>query len=113
MLPSMTASFNPLTNGADIVGTLYTRAWVHSGLRFQSPDQWGGYCGDPKVLSPKFTPREFQSPDQWGGYCGVSVRRRKSNVALGSFNPLTNGADIVGHCYSWVSVAYAPEVSIP
>ncbi len=44
--------FNPLTNGADIVGT-----WKHYGRlvlwnMFQSPDQWGGYCGDVETLWP-------------------------------------------------------------
>ncbi len=39
----------------------------------------------------------FQSPDQWGGYCG-RVQAGRSNRAQGSsFNPLTNGADIVGN----------------
>ncbi len=39
---------------------------------------------------------EFQSPDQWGGYCGTSLTFLMFISAFESFNPLTNGADIVG-----------------
>ncbi len=63
-------SFNPLTNGADIVG---------------SP-----------VLAPRTRPGTFQSPDQWGGYCGWAAKRDQELADLTGFNPLTNGADIAG-----------------
>ncbi len=118
------SGFNPLTNGADIVGYSRRIESLLDIVLFQSPDQWGGYCGlleagdahsfsewadgfnpltngadivgrpaDPQEAG--LTPHEFQSPDQWGGYCGrplghVRVKRPER------FNPLTNGADIVG-----------------
>ncbi len=54
----------------------------------------------------------FQSPDQWGGYCGLmETNEYLSGRDLG-FNPLTNGADIVGGEVGWFWPA-SNEVSIP
>ncbi len=44
--PNAHPCFNPLTNGADIVGVLSFSEQFINRFLFQSPDQWGGYCGE-------------------------------------------------------------------
>ncbi len=94
---SGSARFNPLTNGADIVGT--TRQWsgVSRLWSFNPLTNGADIVGFVDRLVTVLV--VFQSPDQWGGYCGLDFVLYSRGENTG-FNPLTNGADIVGS--AWV-----------
>ncbi len=70
--------------------------WRSHLCEFQSPDQWGGYCGGHEWQDCVPQVWMFQSPDQWGGYCGCGPPAPPAYRGVYRFNPLTNGADIVG-----------------
>ncbi len=51
-------------------------------LRFQSPDERGGYCDKENTLEEwiKLAVR-FQSPDERGGYCDCGIEDADEGIA--------------------------------
>ncbi len=88
--------FNPLTNGADIVGQCGTGRCNAAGASFNPLTNGADIVGAGHSLSTIGNLVKFQSPDQWGGYCGAAEYNHHCPEGHLSFNPLTNGADIVG-----------------